>query len=553
MAERRIRLRAMGPDNKQWEADQLLRIGRVAPADVVLDDPSISRRHAEIEFTDLGWIARDLGSTNGTFLNGVRIGNADRLLHEQDLLQCGNVVLLIEALPGEPLNLSEAPKSGFLVQATARQSLEDAAKRLAFDVTRSVRPGDQLLRLLQAGQYLDRTDSLDELLTRNLQHAVTSLQAKRGAVVLIDENTGKLSLRATFSTVLEPKQAQYFSHTLAARCFRTRQSILCANIVNDPELSRAASLSGAPMNSLICALLRSSQKSLGVLHLDRGLKDEPFTRDDLDRADALAASMSVSLESAQILQERQWAMFVQTFIAFSQAIELRDPCTGGHARRVSDYALLLADQLQLSGTDRYHLRIGGPVHDIGKIGIDDSVLRKCGPLTTAEFEHMKTHTVKGAAILQAIPGLDHVIPIVRNHHERWDGRGYPDRLAGDKIPHLARVVAVVDAFDAMTTDRPYRAGMSIEQALGQIESGAGGQFDPECAKAFVSLRPKISEMLGEEGPRAMTMPQTQGQMSWCAIEHPLPPEPDGRFKEPSADLRSAAWALERQALERQAV
>ena len=549
MAERRIRLRAMGPDNKQWEADHLLKIGRVAPADVVLEDPSISRRHAEIEFTELGWIARDLGSTNGTFLNGVRIGNADRLLHEQDLLQCGNVVLLIEALPGEPLNLAEAPKSGLLVQATARQSLEEAAKRLAFDVTRSVRPGDQLLRLLQAGQYLDRTDSLDELLTRNLQHAVTSLQAKRGAVVLIDDHTGKLSLRATFSRVPEvkPGQAQYFSHTLAARCFRSRQSILCANIVNDPELSRAGSLSGAPMNSMICALLRSSQKNLGVLHLDRGLKDEPFNKDDLNRADALAASMSVSLESAQILQERQWAMFVQTFIAFSQAIELRDPCTGGHARRVSDYALMLAEELQLPGTDRYHLRIGGPVHDIGKIGIDDSVLRKCGPLTTAEFEHMKTHTVKGAAILQAIPGLDAVIPIVRNHHERWDGRGYPDRLAGDRIPHLARVVAVVDAFDAMTTDRPYRAGMSVDQALAQIGEGAGGQFDPECAKAFVCLRPKITAMLGSETPTTMTLAQMQAQGSWCAIEHPLPPEPE-RFKEPIADLKSAAWTFERQAV-----
>lgn len=548
MAERRIRLRAMGPDNKQWEAEHLLRIGRVGPAEVALDDPSISRRHAEIEFTELGWIARDLGSTNGTFLNGVRIGKADRLLHEQDLLQCGNVVLLVEALPGEPLNLAEAPKSGFLVQATARQSLEEAAKRLAFDVTRSVRPGDQLLRLLQAGQYLDRTDSLDELLTRNLHHAVTSLQAKRGAVVLIDESTGKLSLRAAYSTVPETKQAQHFSHTLAARCFRSRQSILCANIVNDPELLRAGSLSGAPMNSMICALLRSSQKNLGVLHLDRGVKDEPFNRDDLNRADALAASMSVSLESAQILQERQWAMFVQTFIAFSQAIELRDPCTGGHARRVSDYALMLAEQLQLPGTDRYHLRIGGPVHDIGKIGIDDSVLRKCGPLTTAEFEHMKSHTVKGAAILQAIPGLDHVIPIVRNHHERWDGRGYPDRLAGDRIPHLARIVAVVDAFDAMTTDRPYRVGMSVDEALAQIDSGAGSQFDPECAKAFVSLRSKIAEMRGEEPPQTENIAQMQAHMSWCAIEYPLPLDPDGRSNEPVAGFRSAAWAMERQAV-----
>ncbi len=498
MAERRIRLRAIGPDDKKWEADQFLRIGRLKPADIVLDDPSISRRHAEIEFTELGWVARDLGSKNGTFLNGVRLGRSDRLLHEQDLLQCGNVVLLVEALPGEPLDLAEPPKSGMLVRAAARQSLEEAARRLAFDVTRSVRPGEQLLRLLQAGRYLNRADSLDELLTRNLQHTVAALGARRGAVLLIDQNTGKLDVRAAYPA---PSGEQSFSHTLAARCLRSGQSLLCANIVNDPELQRAGSIRGTPMSSIICALLRSPQMHLGVLHLDRGLADEPFTTDELHRADALAANMSFTLESAQILQERQQAAFIQTVIAFSQAIEMRDPCTGGHARRVTDYALLVADQLNLSSTDRYHLRIGGPVHDIGKIGIDDGVLRKCGPLTPEEFEHMKSHTTKGAAILETIPGLEQVVPIVRSHHERWDGGGYPDGLAGEQIPTLARVVAVADAFDAMTTDRPYRLGMSADDAIARIEKGAGAQFDSDCADAFVRLRPVIRDLVGDRKPR----------------------------------------------------
>jgi HD-GYP domain-containing protein (c-di-GMP phosphodiesterase class II) len=252
------------------------------------------------------------------------------------------------------------------------------------------------------------------------------------------------------------------------------------------------------MNSIICALLRCPRRHLGILHLERGGGDEPFTHADLCRADAYAANLSLAFESAQQLQEKQQVMFIQTVIAFSQVIELRDPYTAGHAQRVTDYALLLAEAMHLAETDHELLRIGVPLHDIGKIGIDDAILRKSEPLTLEEFEQMKAHTVKGAALIQALPGLDIVLPIVRNHHERWDGCGYPDQLAQDKIPSLARLMAVVDTFDAMTTDRPYRAGLSVDEAMAEIESGAGSQFDPECAHAFVGMQPVIERHLGQK-------------------------------------------------------
>jgi HD-GYP domain-containing protein (c-di-GMP phosphodiesterase class II) len=118
---------------------------------------------------------------------------------------------------------------------------------------------------------------------------------------------------------------------------------------------------------------------------------------------------------------------------------------------------------------------------------------------------MKSHALKGAVILNTLPGLESVVPIVRNHHERWDGLGYPDRLAGDKIPYLARLVAVADSFDAMTSDRPYRAGMPIDQALNQIESGAGSQFDPRCARAFVRLRPNLEKLIDQSGSHSCTI------------------------------------------------
>src|SRR5262249_25324858 len=153
--------------------------------------------------------------------------------------------------------------------------------------------------------------------------------------------------------------------------------------------------------------------------------------------------------------QKQRELFVNTISILAQAVEMRDEYTGGHTARVTNYSLMLSRQLQLSAEEEQFIRIGTPLHDIGKIGIDDAILRKPGRLTAEEFEVMKTHTVKGAAILATVPDLAPVIPIVRSHHERWDGRGYPDGLAGDAISRLARVVAVADAFDAMTSNRPY--------------------------------------------------------------------------------------------------
>src|SRR5207342_1666113 len=125
---------------------------------------------------------------------------------------------------------------------------------------------------------------------------------------------------------------------------------------------------------------------------------------------------------------------------------VRDQYTGDHTRRVTDFSLMLAEELKLSANEKYQIQIGTPLHDIGKIGIDDAILRKPGKLTPAEFEIMKSHTVKGAKIIEQVSELVEVIPIVRSHHERWDGFGYPDGTAGDKTPMLARIVAVADAF-----------------------------------------------------------------------------------------------------------
>jgi HD-GYP domain-containing protein (c-di-GMP phosphodiesterase class II) len=235
-----------------------------------------------------------------------------------------------------------------------------------------------------------------------------------------------------------------------------------------------------------------------VLYLERGPFIEPFQLGDLHLADALAASVAGSIASVAHFLEREQQLFVQTLTALAQAVDLRDDHTGSHTQRVTDYALRLADELKLTPAERYLIQTGTPLHDIGKIGISDAILRKAGPLSEEEFAAMQLHTVKGAAILETIPQLTPLIPIVRHHHERWDGTGYPDRLCGQEISRLGRIVAVADAFDAMTSDRPYRRALPLELAFEEIRKRAGTQFDPDCAAAFLRLRSRLEDAIQRE-------------------------------------------------------
>jgi HD-GYP domain-containing protein (c-di-GMP phosphodiesterase class II) len=485
----------MGPqiEGKFWESDSLLRVGRLENMEIVLNDASVSRRHAEVTATEQGWVIRDLGSTNGTYLNGVRVGRADRRLRQRDVIQFGNLVAVVAMLEEDVTAGCETPSAGMQVQASTQNSWEKALEVAVFDDRSRPRAGDRLLTLLRASHHLCHLASIDELLRSILDDVVAALDAQRGAIVLMDESSGQLALRAvsTGDRIMNGRFA--FSRSLAQRSFNRGESLLCRDVSDTPELLMANSIADGTMASIICALLRSPRKRLGVLHLDRGPFQDPFTQEDLNLADALAASVSAGIESAQLL-EKQRDLFLQTVTALAQSIELRDQYTGGHTKRVTDYATLLAEELKLSPAERQHVLIGTPLHDIGKIGIDDAVLRKAGRLTPEEFEHMKTHTLKGAAMLESIPDLAPIIPIVRSHHERWDGQGYPDGLAGERIPRLARIVAVADAFDAMTSERPYRQPLTLPRAFEEIADKAGVQFDPEVARAFVRARARVEEL-----------------------------------------------------------
>ncbi len=171
--------------------------------------------------------------------------------------------------------------------------------------------------------------------------------------------------------------------------------------------------------------------------------------------------------------------------AMANAIEAKDEYTEGHNDRVSKLAVMLAERAGLAIKEIEQVRMGGILHDIGKIGIPDNVLNKHGPLNDEEFRMIKSHPVQGEKILQPLRSLQEVSTIVLHHHERYDGGGYPAGLAGEKIPLFARIVAIADSFDAMTTNRPYRKALSLDTVLAELEQGAGVIWDPALVPMFI--------------------------------------------------------------------
>jgi cyclic di-GMP phosphodiesterase len=218
---------------------------------------------------------------------------------------------------------------------------------------------------------------------------------------------------------------------------------------------------------------------------------------DLERAQLRAYAEDVrnsytrELRRAQELRDT----YLATVKALAAAVEAKDDCTGGHIQRVHALGMLLARAIVPEEADDAQLACGFLLHDVGKLAVPDAVLNKAGPLDADEWELMRRHPEKGAKILSAIPFLDRALDVVRHHHERWDGAGYPAGLRGEEIPLWARIFAIVDTVDAITSDRPYRSASPLAVAIGELRAGSGAQFDPACVEAFEALDHQTIESL----------------------------------------------------------
>lgn len=204
-------------------------------------------------------------------------------------------------------------------------------------------------------------------------------------------------------------------------------------------------------------------------------------------------------EQAEIINFR----FIDAMI---QALEERDSFHSGHSRRVTRYSLAIAEELGVTGQEREDLRRAAVFHDLGKIGVRDAVLNKPGKLTDEEYGEIALHPEKAVRILELIPPFIPLLPAILHHHERFDGRGYPSRLSGDKIPFASRVMAIADTFDAMTSTRAYRKALPVSDAIAEIRRYSGTQFDPCIVPAFLACLPKIDLSVGASLPAGFEDP-----------------------------------------------
>jgi putative two-component system response regulator len=254
--------------------------------------------------------------------------------------------------------------------------------------------------------------------------------------------------------------------------------------INGIDLCRQ--LKGDPVTHLIPVVLLTAERELDsrVAGLAAGA-DDYFTKPVHPRE--LEARLRSLIRLKRVLEDLEEAESLITSLALT--IEARDPYTAGHCVRLAAWAMAFGDRLGLSDDEQKALRLGGFLHDLGKIAVPDGVLLKAGPLSAEERRLMEEHPAAGDRLVVPMRTLGLVRPIIRHHHERWDGQGYPDRIGGEEVPLLARLMAIVDVYDALCTQRPYKSPFDEEEALKALHEGARtGQFDPELVRVFLELR-----------------------------------------------------------------
>jgi putative nucleotidyltransferase with HDIG domain len=227
-----------------------------------------------------------------------------------------------------------------------------------------------------------------------------------------------------------------------------------------------------------------AESNWGVLNLEQR-EGGAFGEEDLLLAHVVAGQIGAAIHRCQLVGELEDA-FLTTIGVISDAVEMQDSYTASHAHEVSDLAVRVGERMGIDGAELDRLRYAALLHDVGKISIPSEILRKPGPLTPAERTRMNEHTAIGARMLERIPFLAPVAPLVRSAHERHDGSGYPDGLAGEEIPRGAMVIAICDAFHAMTSDRSYREAMSVAAAEAELRANAGTQFEPDAVAALLA-------------------------------------------------------------------
>ncbi len=357
---------------------------------------------------------------------------------------------------------------------------QEKVERLNQELNRRVREQNTIHQISAA---IDRLQTSEEMYQGMADLAARFLETDKAAVLLLDRASNHLLVIAEhgYGSQVLGRVCGRLGRGVAGKVAAEGQPMLGKNEVKIDPLSMLPC-----RGDFLCLPIKMREEIFGVMVVADKLGGLPFKSEDIFLTRFLLDKAALSIENIA-LYESMVTNLHSTLGALVGAMEAKDPYTRQHSRRVTNLSVLTAQTMGLALDQIESLRFAAYLHDIGKIGVKDSVLLKDGPLTEMEFEAIKQHPVIGESIIKAMDLSEGERAIIRHHHEHWDGSGYPDGIGGQEITLLARVVAVADAFDAMTSDRPYRIAKGQQRAVHELRRCAGSQFDPDVVKAFMEM------------------------------------------------------------------
>ncbi len=342
----------------------------------------------------------------------------------------------------------------------------------------------QLEMLYEVNKKTRLMDMLEQIIGMT-QHM---LNAEAASILLFRDNDQELYFEITSGPVGKALRQVKLNtqYGIAGQVARTGKPLIVNDVTRSANFHKIIDdTTGFNTKSLVCAPLSVRRKILGVLEVLNKRDGSVFGEDDMEAVVSVANTAAMAIENTKLHQTVLDA-YKNTVITLAAAIDAKDHYMRGHSQRVMEYSLKAGATIYLAYDEMEALEYAGILHDIGKIAIDSAILNKPGPLSPGEWEIIRAHPVVGAELLKEIPFLEKASELVLYHHERYDGTGYPDGLRGEEIPMGARLIAVADAFDCMTIESSYRAALTTESAVKELNDCSGSQFCPRAVKALIS-------------------------------------------------------------------
>jgi putative nucleotidyltransferase with HDIG domain len=482
--------RAPGP--RYAVADQAeLTIGRSPRCTIVVADEGVSRHHCRVVSESGRLMVIDLGTLNSTFINDAPIDRGE--LRDGDRLTIGTTTFVCHRPDSRAGSDSREEPSGSRVLRRIVETPVPGTLTLDRVVSHDAlhRAHRTLETAYQISQTLATAPDVAGVFESVMESILQTVDADRAALLLRDAGAADAELRVAVARTRGAGSAATeiaVSSTVTNDVLSNGVSMLIENAAGDLRYQDAESIVAQDIRSIVCAPITSDGAVRGVIYVDKRALEHSFTEADMELLAHIGSQTGVALHRAELADQFQ-RLFLDTMRAMVATIDAKDGYTHRHSERVAMAAVALARELGRSDTDITTVKLSGLLHDIGKIGVPEAILNKPGPLTEAEHLEIRKHPEHGVRILAHIRvrGIEAILPGVRSHHEKWDGSGYPDGLAGEEIPWLGRLLAVADVLDALSSNRSYRGAYGVDRAVAMIVEDAGRHFDPVIANALQAL------------------------------------------------------------------